>query len=235
MGHLTNSKIEQHYFEQFRRDCLLPEGEVTYTDKPDVIVRGKSTLGVEITNLFLAVGNDPSSEQMQRPRRERVLQSAQEIFLGMGGKKFELSVDFNPSKPILQIEPTAQALCSFAHQLTNVESGIVSPALFKHIEPIRFVYLNTTEYTDAKWRLTQGFSVPNLSVDRLREVVADKSEKISEYQSCDQYWLLVVVDFMDSAQDQHLNWSSEKTLGKSPYKKVLLYKPQYREIVEVPQ
>jgi len=232
---LTNSQIEQHYFKQFQRDYLLPEGQVIYTDKPDVIVKGERSLGVEITNLFLTSGADKSSEQIQRRWRKQVLQRAQTLFLRAGGKRFELSVDFDPLKPVSDIEQTARALSSFAGQLTNSESGMVSPSLFNHIEPIRSIYLNANQYADAIWRLTQRFSVPNLSVERLQEVVTEKSKKISEYQPCDQYWLLVVVDFMDSAQDQHLNWPNEITLGKTPYEKVLLYKPQLRDVVEVSQ
>jgi hypothetical protein len=235
MARITSSQIEQHYFEQFRRDYLLPKGEVTYCDKPDVIVRGDSILGVEITNLFLAPGSNAASEQMQRGLREKVLQRAQAIFSEAGGKKFELSVDFNVLKPILQIEPNAQALYSVAQQLSNADSGTVSRALFEHIEPIRSIYLNANEYPDAKWRLMQGFSVPDLSVNRLREIVVEKSAKLPGYQACDQYWLLVVVDLIDSAQDQRLNWPSGLALGASPYEKVLIYKPQYREVVEIPQ
>jgi|SRR6266853_263523 len=230
----SNSKIEQYYFEQFRRDYPLPEGDVDFTDKPDVIVRADCTLGVEITNLYIVAGSDPASEQVQRRRREKVLERAHTAFLAEGGKKFELSVDFDPLKPIEELEPLARALTSLAHQLETAETGQVSSLLFEHIEALRFMYLNAKEYSDPRWRLTQGFSVPSLSVERLREIVVEKTAKLSEYQACDRYWLLIVVDLMDPAQDQELVWSSTASLGASPYEKVLLYKPQYRQVLEVP-
>lgn len=234
MSRPRNSKIEQYYFEQFRRDYLVPDGDVDYTDKPDVIVRTDRSLGVEITNLYIGAGSDPASEQVQRRRREKVLERAQAAFLAEGGKKFELSVDFDPLKPIERLEPLARNLCALAHQLKTVETGRVSSLLFEHIEALRFVYLNSKEYSNPRWRLIQGFSVPSLSVERLREIVVDKTTKLSEYQACDRYWLLIVIDLMDTAQDQNLVWPDTASLGASPYEKVLIYKPQYHQVLEVP-
>lgn len=50
MSRPRNAEIERYYFELFRQVYAVPAGEIEYTDKPDVIVRGDSTLGIEITN-----------------------------------------------------------------------------------------------------------------------------------------------------------------------------------------
>jgi hypothetical protein len=81
----------------------------------------------------------------------------------------------------------------------------------------------------------QCYSVPSLLPERLREVVHKKGEKAKAYQPCDVYWLLLVVDFMDLAQDQGLEWPTEARLGKSAFERVLLYKPQFAQVVEVTQ
>ncbi len=230
----SNDRIQRHYFEQFRIDYQLPVGELQYTDKPDVIICGPITLGIEITNFYIDDGRNLESEQKQRPRRLRVLQRAQELYLATGGKSIELSVDFNPIHPIRKTEPVARALAVVAGQLASQPSGLVTPCQFKHISPLRFIYLNATEYPDAKWQLVQCYTASALSFDRLQEIVNEKSKKLKEYQPCDEYWLLVVVDFMDRAQDQHLEWSQGQTLPNSAYKKVLLYKPQFRQVLEIP-
>ena len=36
----TNSDIERHYFERFRKAYPLPEGTVAYGDKPDITLTG---------------------------------------------------------------------------------------------------------------------------------------------------------------------------------------------------
>lgn len=234
MARPSSSTIERHHFELFRKDYSLPEGEVIYTDRPDVIVQANLTLGIEITNLYIVPGSNPASEQVQKRRREKVLELAQAQYLAEGGKDFELSVDFNPLKPIEKLEPLVRNLVSLAHQLKNVETGQVSSLLFENIEELRFAYLYAKECTDPKWRLIQGYDVPILSIERLREIVLEKTAKLAEYQKCDRYWLLIVVDLMDPAQDQELRWPSEAELTKTCYEKVLLYKPQYRQVLEVP-
>jgi hypothetical protein len=200
-----------------------------------VIVPGDTTLGIEITNLYLVPGQDVASEQVQARRREKVLQVAQAAFLASGGRRFELSVDFDPRNPILRVESIAQALCALAQSLVNAKSGEVSRNLFAHIKELRFVYLNALEYPDSRWRLVQGFSVPNLSIERVREVVNEKATKLKEYQPCGRYWLLAIVDFIDRAQDQEVVWPEGASLGNCPFEKVLIYKPQFRQVLEVPQ
>jgi hypothetical protein len=235
MNRPSNRDIERHYFEQFRRDHDLPDGNWHYTDRPDVILQGTLKIGIEITNLYLHGGDKPESEQVQRRRRIQVLERAQEAFLAAGGKQTELSVDFNPYCPIHQIEPLAKALASLGQQLIGQPTQQVNPLRFEHIPQLRFVYHNATEYPNAKWRLVQSFTVPSLSLDRLQVVVNEKSVKLADYEPCDCYWLLVVVDLMDSAQDQQLEWPPGNVLRDSPYEKVLVYKPQFRQVLEVPQ
>ncbi len=232
MSRPSNQEIERYYFEQFRSHYPMPEGELEYTDKPDVIIRGSKVIGVEIANLYIDPGGDPASEQRQRDRRQRTLARAQELYLAAGGRYIELSVDFQPDQPILEVEPIARALADLAKGLDGLPSGQVSSTLFKHIPQLRFVYNNARQYTDAQWRSVQCYRLPSLSVERVRKVVKKKNTKVKEYQRCDMYWLLLVVDFMDRAQDQELRWPAEARLGESPFERIFLYKPQFAQVLE---
>jgi hypothetical protein len=231
----SNQFIEQHYFELFRKVYSLPHGEIKYTDKPDVIIKGAQTIGIEIANLYISDGSDPASEQVQRVRREQVRKRAQLIHQTNGGRNIELSIDFEPSKPIVQIEPIAEAIASLAMSVQNQPSGALNRSFFGHIPELRFVYCNTNEYQDAQWRSVQTFEVPLLSVARLQQIVSEKSTKRHGYQKCDTYWLLLVVDFMDSAQDQQLNWPTDSRIVCSSFEQILVYKPQFNEVLNVPQ
>ncbi len=233
MSHPSNQMIERYYFEQFREHYRLPDGELQYTDKPDVIISGAKVTGIEITNLYIASGSDPASEQVQRNHRLQTLERAQILHRAAGGKPIEISVDFRPDQLIREVDPVAQALAKLAKRVESMPSRPVNPLLFNHIPQLRFVYNNAQEYPDPKWRPVQCYSVPCLSVERLREVVNEKSEKAKAYQPCDTYWLLLVVDFMDWAQDQHLEWPTEARLAKSPFDRILLYKPQFAQVVQV--
>lgn len=235
MSRLSNREVEQYYFEQFRQDYEMPSGTLHYDDRPDVIIDGPSRIGIEITNLYLEGGDKSESEQVQRQRRNQVLKRAQELFVAAGGPNTELSVGFNPSFPINELEPVAAALSSLGQQMIGQATQQIAKQNYQQIPQLSFVYHNSTVYPNAKWRLVQGYSVPVLSVDRLQAVVNEKTAKASKYQHCDRYWLLVVVDFMDPAQDQNLVWPTGKVLQGGAYEKVFLYKPQFREVMEVPQ
>ncbi|WP_137939137.1 hypothetical protein [Chitinivorax sp. B] len=231
----SHQKIEQRYFEQFQAHYRVPEGALEYTDKPDVIIRGDKTLGIEITNLYISPGHEPTSEQKQRIYREKTLACAQKLYLADGGKRIELSVDFEPNQPIFEKAPLARALANLAKQIENMATGRVHPELFKNIPQLRCVYYNATEYLDPTWRLVQGYDACPLSVNHIHEVVNAKSQKAKAYLPCDVYWLLLVIDFMDSAQDQELWWPVGARIGESPFERILLYKPQFAQVIDVAQ
>ena len=235
MSRPNNQAVERHYFDLFKSNYDLPSGELVFTDKPDVIIRGSQTLGIEIANLYISSGSEPSSEQVQNNRRLQVLDRAQILFLATGGRNIELTVDFDPQHPILEVENLAKKLVDVAHSAEGMVSDRVKPQLLAHIPQVRFLYYNATEYVDAKWRLGQCHSVPSLSVGRIRSLVSEKNEKLKSYQPCDTYWLLLVVDMMNRAQDQTINWPFGEFVEKSGFERVLVYKTHYSEVVQIPQ
>ncbi len=66
-------EIERHYFEKFQNDYPLPIGNIDYGDQPDVILKAKRQIGIEITNFYIEEGGLSESEQVQRKAREKVL------------------------------------------------------------------------------------------------------------------------------------------------------------------
>ncbi len=235
MSHKSNQAVERYYFNLFQSHYEVPDGFLVFTDKPDVIVRGKTTIGIEIANLYFSNGAEPASEQVQRERRLKVLVRAQALHRASGGINIELSVGFNPEYPIQQVEPVALALSAIATKLEGSLSGQVSRMLIEHVPELSSLYCDQKEYEDALWRPVQVYSVPALSLERLRALVADKTVKLKNYQPCDSYWLLLVVDFMDPAQDQNLQWPAGEMFEKSPFERILLYKPQFGEVMQVSQ
>ena len=71
-----------------------------------------------------------------------------------------------------------------------------------------------------------------MSAARLQAIVAEKESKASDYASCDEHWLLIVVDWADSAQDQEITTFGLK-LSSEVFEKIIIYKPGFEEIVEV--
>ncbi len=226
----SNKEIERHYFEMFRRVYSLP-GEPDYGDKPDVILKGKK-IGIEITRFYIDKGDLPESEQVQSDWRGKVISKAQKIYLANGGKRIELSFGFDKAQPIRDKGQLAKKIAELARSIEGRMTEVINKEIFKDIPEISFVYLNPEEYEDAKWRVVQVYSVPLMSRERLVEIVKDYEEKSKHYQPCDTYWLLVVVDFMNPAQDQEIQSDGFEKIDSTIFEKVFVYKTISRQILE---
>jgi hypothetical protein len=62
---------ELRLFQSFRNDYALPAGTIEHADKPDVLIHGDRTLGIELTTLYIVDGQDAASEQRQTKPREQ--------------------------------------------------------------------------------------------------------------------------------------------------------------------
>jgi hypothetical protein len=234
MNRPSNREIEKYYFDQFRGHFPMPVGEVEHGDKPDVVIHGERMLGIEIANLYLTHGGDPKSEQVQRKRREAVVRMAQTQHSRVGGERIELTVSFNPACPITDVKTVASSLAAVAQSIQHLSAGMLPQLHFSHIPQLNSVYHNPTEYFDAKWRVTQVFSGVDLAVNRVAQLVANKEQLLAEYKNCDAYWLLLVVDFMDPAQDQEIVWPGNVAPLKTTYERVIIYKPQFAQWIQAP-
>jgi hypothetical protein len=71
-----------------------------------------------------------------------------------------------------------------------------------------------------------------MSAANLQAIVAEKESKAADYAPCDAYWLLIIVDWTDSAQDQEIITARAK-LPSSIFEKIIVYKPGFEDILEV--
>ena len=75
-----------------------------------------------------------------------------------------------------------------------------------------------------------GFGL--MSHERLTKIIREKEAKARQYVRCDAYWLLIVVDFLDSAQEQEIRIDGF-TIDSEVFQKIILYKPYFEHIVEI--
>jgi hypothetical protein len=232
MAKRSNQVIEQYYFEMFRRDYQLPEGTIVHGDKPDVILEGKRKIGIEITNFFLESGALPESEQIQRKAREAVVSKAQQAYLGNGGKRIGLSFSFDKASPIRDQGKLIKKITAVAKNIDRLKTGAMSKDVFKGIPELSFVYLNAKEYEDPKWQVVQNYSGHFMSIEKLRGIVNAKEAQSRAYERCDAYWLLVVVDFIDPAQDQEIQIDAAEKIDSTVFEKVIVYKTHFGHVFE---
>lgn len=234
MPHPSNQEVEKYYFQQFSEHFPLPSGEIEYGDKPDVVINGSKKIGIEIANLYLADGSDYASEQVQRKRRQKVVELAQSTYESKHNFKYELTISFNPRKPIVDTQTTAKKLAEFATFVENSGGGFLIGKNLSHIPEIYSIYRSVKEYSDSKWRTSQVYDGKDLQIPRVRELMQQKSKKLSGYRQCDSFWLLLVVDFMDSAQDQEIDWPIGELPIECGFEKVIIYKSQFKKYSDIP-
>ena len=230
MAAKSNQENERHYFELFRRIYPLP-GQVKYGDKPDIIVDGERRLGIEVTNFYLERGELPESEQKQRKIREDILKKAYRIYMDKGGE-YEISFSFNKEQPINNGQKLISKVVELIQRIGATRTRGISKYFLKDIPELDFVYINPNLYSDPEWRITQVYTGQIMSLPRLTEIIREKEDKAKNYRKCDAYWLLVVVDFIDSAQDQEIQVDGLK-LSSDVYEKIIVYKTVSEHLLEL--
>lgn len=236
MARASQLALERAYYQEFAKHCpIAPKGAVEFSDKPDIRVYGADRLGIEVTNIYLKDGRDPASEQVQSKLRSDVIRQAGELYLAGGHPRYEFWFDFDPLVPITNCKELSRRVYECVLEAIKEQREYTSYKGFNDCPELHFMTYNGIEYADAKWRPIQSYDVPTLSDERVLEIVAIKASKVVQYQSCDRYWLLLIVEFWDPAQDQHIAWNDTIRTGPTPFEKILIYKPATREWLEVPQ
>ncbi len=216
----------------FRRVYPLPEGAIIYGDKPDVIIEGEKRVGIEITNFFLEDGSLSESEQVQIKIRERVVFNAQQTYQGGNSRCFAITFGFDNLKPILNEKKLKKELVGLAKNIEDFGTGEIYKDTYKGIPELSFVYLNAKSYEGARWRVQQVYDGRYMSRGRLVKIVRDKEGKVNKYKDCDAYWLLVVVEFSDFAQDQDINVENFSKIETEVFEKVIVYKTVFDHILD---
>lgn len=101
------------------------------------------------------------------------------------------------------------------------------------IPELSFVYVNATVYSDPKWRIVQTYTVPMMSKENFAQIVRRKEEAAKDYQKCDAYWLLVVVNFIDAAQDQEIRVEGIEEIKSKIFERIIVYKTLFDHILEI--
>lgn len=225
--------IEEYYFTKFSKVYPLPPGDIKYTDRPDIIIEGEKRIGIEITNFFHEDGKLLVSEQTQRVLREKTVFNAQQLYRNDNGRNIGIAFGFDKANPIRDRKKLEKKLADLAKHIEDIGSGEIFRDTFKTIPELTFVYLNANENEDAKWRVQQVHDGQVMLWDRLLKIVREKEKKVGGYINCDAYWLLVVIDFFDRAQDQEVPRDGFEKIETEIFEKVIVYKTVYEDILEM--
>lgn len=163
--------------------------------------------------------------------REAVISMAHQSYLDNGGKRIELSFSFDKVNYIRNQKQLVSKIAALAKDIDEFKTGLLRKDIFKDIPELSSVYLNAEEYEDPKWRIVQCYSGQSMSMERLRTIVRIKEEKSKCYKPCDVYWLVVVVDFSDRAQDQEIQITDFEKITSAIFEKVIVYKIHFGHVL----
>lgn len=224
----TNAEIEQYYFENFRKVYPVPAGEVIYQDKPDVVIKGNKRIGIELANFYA----DPTREQQRQISiRQMCVKNAQAEYMP-NGTNIEFHFGFNPSAPINNPKTFTKTLVELAKTLEAFPVDAIPPHVYKHIPELSFAYRGN-EYPDSEWKVSQTFTIPMMDIDHLLKTINAKSLKAASYDTCDELWLLLIINFIDLAQDQIIP-SDLPAVASEVFSRILIYKTGFDNVVEIP-
>ncbi len=114
-------------------------------------------------------------------------------------------------------------MAEFARSHDEESSGEIDRYLFLDTMPeLSFIYRGEKECADAKWRIAQVHRVGLTSKESLESIVREKESKAAQYEACDDYWLLVVVDGMDAAQEQEIR-IDDLHVDSSVFEKIIVF------------
>ncbi|SHF05797.1 hypothetical protein SAMN05444274_103372 [Mariniphaga anaerophila] len=203
-----------HYF----RNCYpeFPKGKTLPSESPDFIVtlKSKNHLGIELTRLNPANAKEPDEVAIARNRtRERIIESARELFEGTSPLKLFVKFLFSETEPISEERELAVSV-----QLTNVvrkaivgkKTGsffkeLVGPeALPAGLEALLIVHHPGLQVSF--WERSNNLGVSENVVADIREAIHKKDEKLRYYQKqrLNYYWLLVTTDRLRGVKSYNL-------------------------------
>lgn len=233
MKKMSTKEKERYYFEMFRKSYSLPPGTIIYCDKPDVILEGERRIGIEITNFYIEKGELLESEQRQRNLRHVIISEAQHMYEERNKKKIELTIEFDMTNPIRNTRAVVHKLVVLAEQIKEYKTGQISRHIFQNIPEVSRLYLYAEECVTPIWRGVQAYRGSIMSKDKLIRIVRDKEESSKQYKKCDSLWLLVVVDFLDRAQDQEIQIDDFGKVESDIFEKIIVYKTTFHHVLEV--
>jgi hypothetical protein len=226
---------ERQFFDLFRAEFGGPSGDIDDRgESPDLVVRGTTVVGIEITELHVMPGEDPASWQRQSARRTAAIDSARASYSASGDPRFEFHFDFRrPLPPELGVSALAAECLAAARASLATKGGVISPLVLEEVAPnVRWLYRSPKEYDEPRWTDLTVHAVPRLDPDRLQEIVDSKADKLLGYRACDEQWLLVVIAFWNAGQDQQLEWPASAVLSRHGFDHVFVFKTGHLDWIE---
>ena len=201
--------------QQLYRQSVGRNVELTFSfDKPHPI-QNVGTLATGLAALARRVENWDNGEISRD-----VFEDIPELdFAYLYSRHLQHSDEPDPKFPNGQPDPS-EGFAAYAEYRNRREARARQEGIYKPL------------LSPARWKVAQLHKFGLMSTKRLTEIVQEKEVKARQYAKCDAYWLLIVVDFIDSAQEQEIR-VDDLSIESDVFEKIIVYKPYFDQIVDV--
>ena len=233
-----NSSTEVYILEKVRELYRnFPPGIIDHPNKPDFIVIGPKTIGIEITQIF----HDSGLKDSQLKRNESIhkligVRIAEDIY-----RHFQVGllvdIDFsihhkirNATHAKLIAKVCTPELTSQLHLLSisnyfRIRNIGQLPIEIDHITISRYDRIERPFFVESA-----GGAVPNLNTKHLLPILKKKELAIKGYKRCDEYWLIIQEGNFYSDSFDQIELDSVPTTS---FNKLLLFRQAENLVIDL--
>lgn len=203
-----------NYFRECNPD--FPKGRLVSSESPDFILtlKSRNNLGIELTRLNPLNAKEPDNNELSKNKiRERIIESAKELFEGTSSLKMFVKFLFSDKEEI-----TEERELSVSVQLANLvrqavasknpqaffRESVADEALPYGLEALLIVHHPGLKVSF--WERSNNLGVSEDVVADIREAIHKKDEKLLHYQKqrLNYYWLLITTDRLRGVKNYNL-------------------------------
>jgi hypothetical protein len=237
----ANKKMESAFIQYFSKAYSgFPSGTIHAYEKPDFVVNSRpSKIGIEVTKLFKGKNKGWASHQAQQKIQNNVLEAAEKIFKEKSSENYSVFASFHENS---RIDP--KKVEALANWLTDkiLEAGktgnpsrddpveLSSYDLRPHETDFFLVLIYDFGDHQTRWAVQNVFSVEPLNESNLIEALSSKEIKAAKYRTCNELWLVIVIDYWDSSSEQYILEENIKKFESTRYDKIFLFRTGYNDV-----
>lgn len=200
------------------RECYpgFPGRKLIPSESPDFIftLKSRNNLGIELTRLNPLNAREPDEAELSKnSSRERIIESAKELFEGTSPLKLFVKVLFSEQKKVAeerelsvsaQLVSTIRKATDGRSHLSFFRETVSGEALPEGLEALLVVHHPGLQVS--VWERSNNLGISEDVVADIREAIHKKDEKLRHYQKqrLNYYWLLITTDRLRGVRNYNL-------------------------------
>lgn len=233
-----SQRIEDAVVQYIRKHFNFLDGEVLQNrEMPDIQMQSnEKTIGLELTEYSIYDGQHPHNPKRRQDIIQGALIDAQRQHMQQGGRNIQLFIDVERHSHIKLRKQWKKLFLKLAKELDNEgRQSSETTYIARNISPdIRYCWYHTpAENLWEIWKYTPVFDGKNLQAERLQRIVHSKDELVSGYHYCDEYWLIIHMDFFDRNQDCHIDETTLQGVFSKRFNRIFIIRLAYCDYFEI--